>query len=76
MIPARIDCMPSLVCKNAVTKPEHTPAAIAAKSPSTGCPASVTEAHTAHPSVKHPSVDRSAIFKILNEMNSASATSA
>ena len=32
-------------------------------------------AHTAHPKVKHPSVERSAIFKIENDTNSASATS-
>jgi hypothetical protein len=36
MIPAKIDWIPILVCKNAVTKPEQIPASIAAKSASTG----------------------------------------
>ena len=31
MIPARMLSTPSFVCRNAVTKPEQTPAAIAAK---------------------------------------------
>ena len=51
--------MPIRVCKNAVTKPEHTPAAIAAGIARYGCPDKATTAPTAAPSVKHPSVDRS-----------------
>ena len=66
---------PILVCKKAVTKPEHTPAAIAAGNARNGCPAMVTIAPTAQPSVKQPSVDRSAIFRILKDINSARATS-
>ena len=76
IIPARIDWIPIFVCKNAVTNPEHIPAAIAASSASTGCPANVTVAQTAQPKVKHPSVDKSAIFKIENEINNANATNA
>ena len=46
-IPARIDGTPSFVCKNAVTKPAHAPASIAAKMARTGCPAAVTVTDTA-----------------------------
>ena len=76
IIPARMDSTPSLVWRNAVTNPEITPAPVAARSPRNGWPCRVTMAHTAHPKVKHPSVERSAIFKIENDTNSASATSA
>ena len=62
MMPAMMLSTPSLVCKKAVIKPEATPAAMAAKRASTGCPATATWQHTAHPRVKHPSVDRSAMF--------------
>ena len=68
--------IPSFVCKNAVIKPEQTPASIAAKRAKTGCPVSVIMAQTAHPKVKQPSVDKSAMFKIENEINSARATRA
>jgi len=33
-----MDSIPIFVCKNAVIKPEHTPAPIAANNASTGCP--------------------------------------
>ena len=68
--------MPILVCKNAVTNPDSTPAAAAANNPNTGCPASVTVAQTAQPNVKQPSVDRSAISNMENDTNNANATSA
>ena len=42
--------------------------------PRIGCPAMVTAAHTAQPSVKQPSVDKSAIFKMEKEINNAIAT--
>ncbi len=45
-MPARIDGTPSFVCKNAVTKPAHAPASIAAKMARTGCPAAVTVTDT------------------------------
>ena len=76
IIPARIDSTPRRVCRNAVTNPDATPAPIAASSPRNGCPCKVTIAQTAQPRVKQPSVERSAIFKIENDTNSASATSA
>ena len=74
MIPARMEAMPSLVCRNAVKNPEHTPAAIAAKSPRIGCPAMVNMAQTAQPRVKHPSVDKSAMSNMEKDINNASAT--
>ena len=49
-------------------------AAMAANSARIGWPAMVSMAPTAQPSVKHPSVDRSAIFRMEKLMNSASAT--
>ena len=42
MIPAMMLSTPSLVCKKAVTKPEHTPAAMAAASARMGWPVSAT----------------------------------
>ncbi len=42
MMPAMMLSTPRRVCKNAVTKPEHTPAAIAAKSARKGWPVSAT----------------------------------
>lgn len=49
----------------AVTKPEHTPAAIAAGIARYGCPEMTTIAPTAAPSVKQPSVDRSHTLSML-----------
>jgi len=63
-IPARIDGTPSFVCKNAVTKPAHAPASIAAKMARTGCPAAVTVTDTAAPRTKQPSVVRSAMSRM------------
>ena len=74
MMPARMEGTPILVCKKAVMKPEQIPAAMAAKRARYGWPKSVTMAPTAQPRVKQPSVERSAIFKILKETNNASAT--
>ena len=74
MMPARILGTPSLVCSKAVTAPESTPASIAAGIASSGCPAIVTTAPTAQPSVKQPSVERSQIFRILKLIKSDSAT--
>ena len=65
MMPARMLSTPSRVCKKAVTKPEQTPAAIAAGRASTGWPARVTLAPTAQPSTKQPSVERSAMPRML-----------
>lgn len=48
----------------AVTNPEHTPAAIAAKIDKKGCPLTATAAPTAAPSVKQPSVERSQTFSM------------
>ena len=59
MMPASRLSMPILVCKRAVTKPESTPAHIAAGMDKYGCPAMATTAPTAAPSVKQPSVERS-----------------
>ena len=53
----------------AVTKPEHTPAAIAAKIDKKGCPLTATAAPTAAPNVKQPSVDKSAISNMENDTN-------
>ena len=75
IIPARIDSTPNLVCKNAVTNPDIIPAPIARNSPRNGCPCKVTIAQTAQPRVKQPSVERSAIFNILNDTKSARTTS-
>ena len=55
-MPARMDGTPSFVCKNAVTKPAHAPASIAANMPRMGCPAAVTVTDTAAPRTKQPSV--------------------
>lgn len=49
-------------------------AAMAANSARIGWPAMVSMAPTAQPSVKQPSVERSAIFRMEKLMNSASAT--
>ena len=56
---------PMRVCKKAVTKPEITPASIAAGMDRNGWPARATTAPTAAPSVKQPSVDRSQTFSIV-----------
>ena len=56
---------PSFVCSIAVTKPEQTPASIAAGSARYGCPEMATTAPTAAPSVKQPSVDRSHTLSML-----------
>ena len=64
MMPAMMLSTPRRVCRKAVTKPESTPAAMAAKRASTGWPVTATWQQTAHPNVKQPSVDRSAMFRI------------
>ena len=64
MMPAMMLSTPRRVCKNAVTKPEHTPAAMAANRARMGWPVSATWQATAQPRVKQPSVDRSAMFRI------------
>ena len=64
MMPAMMLSTPRRVCKKAVTKPEHTPAAMAASSARNGWPVSATWHATAQPRVKQPSVDRSAIFRM------------
>ena len=74
MMPARMLSTPRRVCKKAVMKPESIPAAMAAGSARSGCPAMVSIAPTAQPSVKQPSVERSAMFRMEKLMNSASAT--
>ena len=74
MMPARMLSTPRRVWKKAVMKPESIPAAMAAGSARSGCPAMVSIAPTAQPSVKQPSVDRSAMFRMEKLMNSASAT--
>ena len=65
MMPASRLSTPSFVCNIAVTKPEHTPAAIAAGIARYGCPESTTIAPTAAPRVKQPSVDRSQTLSML-----------
>ena len=64
MMPAMMLSTPRRVCKKAVMKPEHTPAAIAASRARKGWPVSATWQGTAQPSVKQPSVDRSAMFRM------------
>ena len=59
-----------------VTKPAQTPASIAAKRAKNGWPARDTIAPTVQPKVKHPSVVRSAILRIVKEIKSANATRA
>ena len=65
IIPDKILSIPRVVCKKAVQNPDREPESIAIKIPRIGCPAIVKTAETAVPRVKEPSVDRSAIFKIL-----------
>ena len=65
IIPASRESTPIRVCKNAVRKPEQTPAAMAAGMDSHGWPASATAAPTAAPRVKQPSVDRSQTLSIV-----------
>ena len=59
MMPASRLLMPSLVCSRATTKPEHTPASMAAERERKGWPAAATMAPMVAPRVKQPSVDRS-----------------
>ena len=65
MMPARMLSTPRRVCRKAVTKPEHTPAAMAANNPRNGCPARATVEPTAQPRMKQLSVERSAMFSTL-----------
>ena len=51
MMPARMLSTPSLVWRKAVTKPDSTPASMAAGRARKGCPARVTVAPTAKPRV-------------------------
>ena len=51
IIPARMLSTPSLVWRKAVTKPDSTPASMAAGRARKGCPARVTVAPTAKPRV-------------------------
>ena len=64
MIPASRLLTPIFVCKNAVTKPDVTPASIAAGIARYGCPAMATAAPTVAPRVKQPSVERSQTFSM------------
>ena len=64
MMPASRLSIPIFVCKNAVTKPERTPAAIAAGIESRGWPDTATIAPTTAPRVKQPSVERSQTLSI------------
>ena len=61
-IPAKIGWMPAFVCKNPVMPPASAPQTSAAKSPRNGCPATLSTAETAAPSVKLPSTVRSGIL--------------
>ena len=76
MIPARIGCTPSFVCKSAVTNPASAPQKNASTTPSSGWPCTVNTADTAAPSVKVPSVVRSAMSSVRNEIYRPSATRA
>ena len=64
MMPLSRLSMPIFVCNRAVTKPESTPAHMAAGSDKYGCPAMATTAPTAAPKVKQPSVERSQTLSI------------
>ena len=64
IIPASRLSTPSLVCRIAVTKPDSTPASIAAITDRNGWPLTATTAPTAAPKVKQPSVERSQTFSI------------
>ena len=64
MMPANRLLMPMRVCKTETISPDSSPAAIAAKIASIGCPAIAVTAPVTAPSVKQPSVERSQTFSI------------